>query len=60
MEFGLGCQQRCTGNARIQNSFFNDHKKDRGWILRSETQAVIRRGSQCVFSEGSDNLLRVE
>jgi len=29
--------------------------------LRSETQAVIRRGSQCVFSEGSDILLlRVE
>jgi len=25
--------------------------------LRSETQAVIRRGSQCVFSEGSDILL---
>jgi hypothetical protein len=28
--------------------------------LRSETQAVIRRGSQCVFSEGSDLLLGVE
>jgi hypothetical protein len=57
MEFGLGYQQGCTGTARIQNSFFNDHKKNRGWILRSETRAVIRRGSQCVFSEGSDILL---
>jgi hypothetical protein len=28
-----------------------------GWISRSETQAVIRRGFQCVFSEGSDILL---
>ena len=43
----------------MQNSFFNDHKKDRGWVLRSETQAVIRRESQCVFSEWSD-LLGVE